>query len=128
MVRYTCPRFHGALTVARRFLALRLAASLTVIAALAACSVGDARLDKLTVGIASDSVMKLMGVEKPLRTDPFLIKGQYIEAMYYQKVGGKDTADRKLSPVVVINGKLAGWGWSYLDSLATATGIVVAKK
>jgi hypothetical protein len=36
--------------------------------------------------------------------------------------------DRNMEPVIVIDGKLAGWGWSYWDSLAAAHKIPVAPK
>ncbi len=106
-------------------------AGLLLTAALAACARPDARLEKLTVGIPADSVVKLMGVEKPKRHDPYLINGHYIEAMYYPKPGAVDSAsttDRKMSPVVLVDGKLVGWNWTTWDSIAGANKIVVAPK
>jgi hypothetical protein len=105
------------------FLGLLLGAALT------ACSRPDARFEKLTVGIPKDSALSLVGVEKPDRTDPYLINGHYIEVVYYAKPSadpGK-TPDRKMSPVVVVDGHLAGWGWKQWDSIAKANKIVVAK-
>ena len=96
--------------------------------ALAACERADNRLEQLTVGIGKDSVLAVMGT-KPDRLDPFLNKGQYIEAMYFTRQGVADSTartDRKMSPVVVINGKLVGWGWTYWDSVAGANNIPVA--
>ena len=52
----------------------------------------DARLEKLSAGISKDSVLAVMGVEKPQRVDPFLINGQFIEAMYFPKSGAADSA------------------------------------
>jgi hypothetical protein len=97
---------------------------------ISACS-GDARLKKLSAGITKDSVLVLMGGEKPDRIDPFLVKGQYIETMYFPKPGADDSAsltDRKMSPVVVVDGKLVAWGWKKWDSIAATKQIPVAPK
>ena len=96
----------------------------------AACSRGDPRLEKLSVGIPKDSALAVMGVEKPVRVDPYLVSGHYIEAMYFAR-SDADTGkvpDRKLSPVIVIDGNLAAWGWTKWDSIAGANNIVVEKK
>jgi hypothetical protein len=117
------PTFFGReTTVARPLGVLALCGAL----ALAGCS-SDKRFDKLTAGISKDSTLALIGVEKPLRTDPYLVGGHYIEAMYYAKPGAAagDTLDRKLTPVIVVDGTLAGWGWKKWDSIAGANKIVV---
>ncbi len=106
-------------------------AALASLLALAACERADSRLERLTVGIGKDSVIAVMNGEKPKRVDPYLNNGQYLEAMLYPRQGKTDsasTADRNMTPVVVINGKLAGWGWNYWDSAATANHIPVAPK
>ncbi len=115
--------------MARQNTLVRLAVPLALLAVIAGCGSGDARYKTLAAGIPKDSVVKLMGVEKPQRVDPYLTNGQYIEAMYYRKAGLSDSvADRKLFPVVVIDGKLAGWGWKIWDSIAEANKIQVTKK
>jgi len=94
------------------------------------CERSDTRLESLTAGISKDSVTTIMG-EAPKRVDPYLIAGQYIEAMYYPRAGKSDAEsvkDRNMSPVVVINGKLAGWGWDFWDSTAGTHKIRVAAK
>ena len=94
------------------------------------CKRSDPRLEKLTTGISRDSVLTVMGVEKPERVDPYLMGGHYIEALYYARPGvdsGK-TPERELSPVVVIDGKLVAWGWDRWDSIAAANRIMVAPK
>ena len=114
--------------MARQITLARFAVPLSLLAIVAGCS-GDARFKTLEAGIPKDSVVKLMGDEKPQRLDPYLTNGHYIEAMYYRKPGRSDSvADRKLSPVVVIDGKLAGWGWKTWDSIAAANKILLAKK
>ena len=94
------------------------------------CERADPRLKNLHVGMVKDSVMVAMEGASPRRTDPFLYKGQYIEAMLFQQKGKTDPEsleDRKMAPVIVINGKLVGWGWDYWDSVAAANNIPVKK-
>ncbi len=98
---------------------------------LSACERADPRLEHLTVGIGKDSVIAVMKGEQPKRVDPYLNNGQYLEALLYPRQGKTDSvggADRNMIPVVVINGKLAGWGWAYWDSAAAANHISVAPK
>jgi hypothetical protein len=105
------------------------AALLASLALVAACGRKDDRLEQLTVGITKDSTLKVMGVERPARVDPFLIGGKYIEVMYYQKPGATDSVpDRDMSPLVTVDGVLIGWGWKTLDSVSAETRIPVAPK
>lgn len=98
---------------------------------LSACSKSDARLEKISAGISKDSVLVIMAVEKPERVDPFLVNGQYIEAMYFPMPGATDSAsvtDRKMSPVILTDGKVVAWGWKQWDSVAADKKIVVPEK
>jgi hypothetical protein len=98
--------------------------------ALLGCERSDPRVAALTAGIAKDSVMAIMG-SQPQRNDPYLVQGQYIEAMYFPRgdaAGPEATVDRNMTPVVLINSMLAGWGWAYWDSAAAANGISVAAR
>jgi hypothetical protein len=99
-------------------------------ALLAGCGRSDARLEKLSVGINKDSVQQVMGMEKPRRIDPYLVNGHYIEAIYFAKAGAESDSipDREMSPVVVIDGALVGWGWKQWDSIAAENKIVVQPK
>ncbi len=106
-------------------------AAVVSLLAMTACERADPRLQNLTVGIAKDSAIAAMEGDAPKRIDPYLYNGQYIEAMLFPRKGKTDsaaTADRNMTPVVVINGKLTGWGWGYWDSTATANHIEVAPK
>jgi hypothetical protein len=106
-----------------------LPVALALAAALAACSSGDTRLKQLSVGITKDSALKVMGSQPPTRTDPFLTDGKFIEVMYFAPAGSADSLpDREMSPLVAVDGKLVGWGWEMLDSVAAATKIPVAAK
>lgn len=115
--------------ITKRIVGLGLIGSLTLAMG---CERGDTRLDRLTAGMSKDSALAVMSAA-PQRNDPFLIKGQYIEALYFPRQGATDAdadafTDRLMSPVVVINGTLTGWGWGYWDSVATANNIQVAAK
>jgi hypothetical protein len=97
---------------------------------LSACS-SDGRLKKLSAGITKDSVMAIMGAEKPQRVDPYLINGQTIEALYFPKSGASDSAsltDRNMSPVVLVDGKLVAWSWKQWEVLAAEKKIPVPAK
>jgi len=113
------------------FSLVRLAAPLAVTVGLSACGTSDARLAKLTAGIPKDSAMKVMGGGKPQRIDSYLTGGHMIEGLYYRPPEASETdslPDRELSVVVVVDGKLLGWGWTAWDSVAGANKIVVAPK
>lgn len=93
------------------------------------CGGTDPRFKQLSVGISRDSALKVIGVEKPARVDPFLVNGHYFEVLYYAKPGAQDSVpDRKMSPIVVVDGKLVGWGWKSLDSVAAANKLPVGSK
>jgi hypothetical protein len=72
-----------------------------------------------------------MGVDRPEKYETYLVSGNYIEAMYFPLPGATDSAsvtERRMSPVIVSDGKLVAWGWTQWDSMAAATKIVVAPK
>jgi hypothetical protein len=71
-----------------------------------------------------------MGDGTPPRVDPYLVAGQYLEVLYFNRPGRQPAApdslaDRERTPVVVINGVVTGWGWTHWDSVATAHNIAV---
>ena len=48
----------------------------------------------------------------------------------YNKDGVKETdqpgvPDRELTPVVTVDGKVTGWGWTHYDSVAKANNVPV---
>lgn len=103
-----------------------------VLVALSACTRKDARLELLSAGISKDSVIAVMGGDPPSKVAPYLVNGHYIETLYFTQPGaGTDSAslaDRSLSPAVLVDGKLMGWGWKSWDSIAGANKIVVEPK
>lgn len=105
----------------------RVPLALTLVA-LAAC--GDARLGKLAVGMSKDSLAKVMA-DPPHRTASYLTAGRVWQLnLYAQKpVGdGDSVAWRAMSPVVLINDKVIGWGWGWWSKEAAKVGIAVPAK
>lgn len=114
--------------MAMRLVSMRVAAAAALVVGLTACERGDPRLEGLRAGMAKDSALVVMG-GSPQRVDAFLTNGQYVEAMYFPRPGraaGDSASDRDMSPVVAINGQVAGWGWTWWDSAAAAQRITVA--
>ena len=101
--------------------------------ALAACA--DARIQKLSTGISRDSLLRILAAEGAgadslphvYRAERYLIKGQMLEVFFYTKTDAKTGRDsvpeKKLTPIVLRDGKVGGWGWTYFDSLAKADSI-----
>ena len=93
-------------------------------------------LMKLSIGMGKDEVIKLMGEKKVQATDGFFIKykpgatnpyrretlqgkDKVFEVLYYYtdiKKRNQTITDDELTPLVFDNGKLIGWGWSFLGS------------
>lgn len=100
------------------------AASLVLVSG---CTKDDPRLRDLGVGISKDSVFAVMGLPDTERGEAYLMNGQYIEAFVVRKEGvegPRDSLGRKqMTPVVVVGGKVTGWGWDHWDSVAGANGI-----
>jgi hypothetical protein len=107
-----------------------LAASFALLSITACGPRPDPRLEKLTEGITQDSVFRVMG-DTATRSDAFLMNGKLIGALYFARPGASDSAsrtDRKMSPVVLVEGKVVGWGWETWDSVAAANSIRVPPK
>lgn len=102
-----------------------LALVLTIVAA--GCRKEDPRVKQLGVGIPKDSAMKVMELTTAARPSSWLINGQFIETFevrYPGVEGPRDSLSRKqLTPLVLIGGKVAGWGWKFWDSVGAANGI-----
>ena len=126
-----------------------LRAGLVALAALAACQ--DSRVKAVDTGISRDSALKVLTQDaKPAieakpgtmgapvdqnpaniyRRDQFLINGVSTEVLYFDSKNrhlgqiDRDTVPWKdLSPVVLVNNKVQGKGWDYLDSIYKANKI-----
>ena len=106
----------------------RFIAVLALVAFFAGCRREDPRIKHLTVGIPKDSVLVLMGgaMGQPFT---YLMDGQYIETMIYRRpeISGpfEELERRDMTPVVLVDGRLTGWGWDHWDSVASAHRIEV---
>jgi hypothetical protein len=111
-----------------RFSVLALAAALLLVS----CRKEDPRVKNLAVGIPKDSALSVMGVKPTDHGQAYLMGGKYIEAFIVRKEGVEGPSDSltrgDLTPVVVVDGKLAGWGWKHWDSVADANKIAVKQK
>lgn len=107
----------------------RAALALLAVGSLSAC--GDSRLKKLSTGISADSVAVLMQADAPHTASSYLVDGKYWEVLMYPKQGaeaGDSIAWREMSPVVMADGAVVGWGWTYLDETAAEKGFQVPPK
>jgi len=77
--------------------------------------------------MAKDSALALLGDRPQERPATYLIKGQLIESVMLRREGAEGPLDsltqKQVTPIVMIDGKLAGWGWVYWDSVAGANKI-----
>jgi len=97
--------------------------------ALVGCERGNRRVETLTVGIGKDSALALMGGQATV-VGPYLVNSQYIETFLFPIDGKTDSVSlmpRNMTPIVVVDEKLVGWGWVYWDSVAAANRIEVPK-
>lgn len=86
-------------------------------------------LAKLTAGLGKETVMEMMGTEpsrgvfmwidNPYRSETLTGKdGKSYEVLYYyteMKQRDDKITDDELTPLVFYDGKLIGWGYSFLD-------------
>jgi hypothetical protein len=106
-----------------------LAAAAAALVLTSACAKEDPRVQSLGVGISKDSAFVVMELPATERGEAYLMAGQYIEAFVVRKPGvegPRDSLSRKqMTPVIVVGGKVTGWGWKHWDSIAGAHQIVV---
>jgi len=104
----------------------------------------DARVKDVDTGITRDSLLTIWskgthGVDSlpsVYQRERYLIGGKNYEILYFSPTGQKaytgvqtDTIPWKdLTPVAVIDNKVVGKGWEYLDSLSTANKIPLKKR
>jgi hypothetical protein len=93
---------------------------------------GDARIGKLSAGISRDSALAIINeggsgdsLAHVYKQENYLIDGQMLSILFYNKDGIKQAADSSLeakaqTPIVVEGGKVTGWGWQHYDSVAAA--------
>ena len=125
--------------VGRRTLAL---AALGSMALLGACQ--DKRIKAVDTGISKAELLNVIGKDAPgvdslpnvYQRERYLLDGKNFEILFFSPTGKhvfvgvqKDTiAWKKLTPIAMIDNKVMGKGWDYLDSLYTAHKIPVKKR
>ena len=109
-------------------------------ALLATTACGDKRLEKVSTGMSRDSVLAIINegangdsLARVYRQESYLLpntKGNAFLAniLFYDSRGRKEAEEPNVSPdaitpIVLSDGKVIGWGWTYYDSLATANNI-----
>jgi hypothetical protein len=121
---------------------------------LAVVACGDSRVRKLSEGISRDSVLKILAIDTApgdslphvYRTQRYLIDGKMYEVLLYTATDKKaqviptvtrgpgaapdpadaDTIlDADLTPIVLHDGRVTGWGWQHYDSLARLHGFPI---
>ena len=114
--------------------------SLSAVTLLALVACGDARLGKLAVNMTTDSLAVIMK-GPPHRTQNFILNGKVWDLSVYDygskalpsvvvktSMGADSTVTdsipwRKMSPVIIIDGKVVGWGWGWWDKESAKLGI-----
>jgi hypothetical protein len=100
------------------------------LAVIAAC--GDSRVKNLSEGISRDSLLTILRDGEPVvggdslahvyEVAAYLVNGKRYEVFYYTKgdeVAGVDSLPAKrLTPIVLQDGNVSGWGWEHWDSVA----------
>ena len=87
-------------------------------------------LMSLSAGMSKAEVLTVMGtktinsengqINNPYRTEMYRSQGHTFELLfYYTDLKRRDGAitDDELTPLVIMDGKLDGWGWSYWNGL-----------
>ena len=111
-----------------------LAAGIIMLAGtLAGC--GDSRIKQLAPGITRDSALKVINegaagdsLARVYKQEMYLVNGKHLNVLFYNKDGVKQASDSTLAadaqtPIVTIDGKVTGWGWTHYDSVAKANNI-----
>jgi len=121
---------------------VRIAAGVAGMVLMVACK--DKRVGAVDTGITRDSVLSIIGkgskgvdsLPNVYTREKYLIDGKYYEVFFFSSTGdhvytgtAKDTIPWKdLEPIAMIDNKVAGKGWTYLDSLYGAHKIPLKKR
>lgn len=107
-------------------------AALVAALLLSGCGAGeDPRVTNLAQGISKDSAMAVMGGPPGDLPEVYLKSGRLIETYMFRRetapMGSLASLTREnLTPVVLLDGTLSGWGWDHWDSVAAANQITVS--
>jgi hypothetical protein len=126
---------------------LLLVATIMLTVALSGCGAGyaglrsenRANLMKLDLGMTKEQVLKAMGdksfgeVSNPFKREVIPGKGgETYDVLYYYTeyidyAAGKDW-ESGVTPIVLKEGKVVGWGWKYLDDADIRKTITIKRK
>lgn len=120
----------------------RLAWLIVIASAAALTACGDSRIKELSAGISRDSVLTILGDGSPVvdgdslphvyDAGKYLVNSRTYEVFYYTKTEEKAGADSvppdKLTPIVLQDGTVSGWGWEHWDSVAKTINLPVAPR
>jgi hypothetical protein len=124
------------LSVRRSSVAL---AGFAVLTFVAACQ--DKRVKEVDTGITRDSALSILSQDvRGTQPDSFpnvykraryLINGKNYEVLFYtpnnEKQGKDSVVSKKLTPIVFVENKVVGKGWTYWDSVSSANHIPLEK-
>lgn len=115
---------------------------LSAFALLTACE--DERTKAIDTGITRDSLLTVIGKDAPgidslpnvYTRERYLIDGKNYEIMFFSPTGEhlyvgtkKDTIPwKELTPIAMIENRVMGKGWDYLDSLYTVNKIPLKQR
>ena len=121
--------------VRRNTMALAALLGLTL---LTACE--DKRVKELQTGITRDSVLSITAkgtqgadsMPSIYKRDDYLINGHTLEVLWYDpenRKAGTDTVPyKKLTPLVMLDNRLVGKGWTVYDSVSKANRLPMVAK
>ena len=114
--------------------------ALSLLTTIVACE--DDRVKAVDTGMTREQAISQLALNAP-RSGPdsmpnvykrseYLIDGKKYEILYFSEDGeraGRDTVElRDLTPIVLIENRVTGKGWDYLDSVGKATKIPLPPK
>lgn len=100
-----------------------------------------AKLFRLEPGMTKDQVLEAMGTEpmeynrgmfrtgaipQPWDAEDHVVGGESVEILYYVtniRSADGEIADDELTPLVLVEGRLAGWGWPFLSDFERRIGL-----
>ena len=102
---------------------------------LAACQ--DKHLRDLDAGISRDSAISILAdgvkpnvdtIQNVYRHNRYFVQGKEFDIFLFDAQNRKFwsdpmVTDKELTPVVVVDGKVDGWGWGHMDDVTSKYGI-----
>jgi hypothetical protein len=117
----------------------RLSAFVAAVALIALSACQDSRIRALDEGMSRDSVISILAdnvapkvdtIQNVYKHNRYLVDGKEFDIYFFDGQNrhlwsDPEVEDKELTPVVVVNGKLEGWGWDHMDDVTSKYRIVV---